>query len=259
MSNCSNVQVKPTAPVTLHLLAPRNSRRHNYLMPEEPTRERMFQPSSWLQLEPAVGQRAAWHRLSAAMRKINEALMDMDASEDDLLAAAARAEAYAEALEATRTGHQEWGFAESSIAGSPGVMLDRSPLIGLGNPVAPPLSCAIEDGRVIGRGTFGIQYEGPPGHVHGGFVAAAFDEMLGMAQSMTGHPGMTGTLTVRYRRPTPLHQDLRFEAWVDRVEGRKIFAAGRLSHGETLCAEAEGVFITVDFEALAKMRVRPTS
>jgi acyl-CoA thioesterase FadM len=79
-------------------------------------------------------------------------------------------------------------------------------------------------------------------------VAAAFDEALGMAQAMTGQPGMTGTLTVRYRRPTPLHTELHFRARVERVEGRKIFAAGTLHAGEVLCAEAEGVFITVDFE-----------
>ena len=216
----------------------------------------MFRPSSWLAAEPAVGQRAAWHRLSAAMRKINEALMDMDASEEDLLAAADRAEAYAVALEATRKGRQHWGFAESSVGGSPRVMLDRSPLIGLGNPVAPPLTFGVEGDRVVGSGTFGLQYEGPPGHVHGGFVAAAFDEVLGMAQSLTGRPGMTGTLTVKYRKPTPLHQDLRFVGWVDRVEGRKIFASSTLHHGETLCAEAEGIFVSVDFEAFARMQGR---
>ena len=65
-------------------------------------------------------------------------------------------------------------------------------------------------------------------------------------QSTTGQPGMTGTLTIRYRKPTPLDTDLRFEATVQRVEGRKIFAEGRLYAGDVLTAEAEGVFIAVD-------------
>ena len=208
-----------------------------------------FRPSTWLADGPPSGQRLAWHKLSAAMRKINEALMDMDAPEAALLAAAERAEAFAVSLEETRTGHSAWGFAEASVGGSPRMMLDRSPLIGLGNPVAPPLTFRQEGDHVEGTGTFGLQYEGPPGSVHGGFVAAAFDEVLGMAQSLTGRPGMTGTLTVRYRKPTPLHTDLRFVARVDRVEGRKIFASGELFAGETLCAEAEGIFISVDFAA----------
>jgi len=74
--------------------------------------------------------------------------------------------------------------------------------------------------------------------------------VLGFAQSMTGHPGMTGTLTIRYRKPTPLHRELRFEARVLRVEGRKIFTEGQLYAGDLLTAEAEGLFVSVD---LAKM------
>lgn len=213
-----------------------------------------FGKTSWVDTEPPTGQRLAWHKLSAAMRKINEALMDMDASEADLLAEAKLADQFASTLEATRTGRQHWGFAESSTSGSTRAMMDRSPIIGLGNPVAPPLTFRAEEDRVIGTGSFGLQYEGPPGCVHGGFIAAAFDEVLGMAQSMTGKPGMTGTLTIKYRRPTPLHQDLRFEARVDRVEGRKIFASGQLYAGATLCAEAEGIFVSVDFEAMRAAR-----
>ncbi len=214
----------------------------------------MFNPSSWTEAGPPTGQRMALHKLAAALRKINEALIDMDAAEEDLLAAAASAEQFAVRLEATRKGHHQWGFAESSTAPSTRVMLDRSPVIGLGNPVAPPLSFRAEDGKVVGTGSFGMQYEGPPGHVHGGFVAAALDELLGMAQTLSGKSGMTGTLTVRYRRPTPLYKQLTFTAWVDRIEGRKIFTSGTIHDGERLCAEAEGVFISVDFHAMKAMQ-----
>jgi acyl-coenzyme A thioesterase PaaI-like protein len=214
----------------------------------------MFNPSSWTEAGPPTGQRMALHKLAAALRKINEALIDMDAAEEDLLAAATSAEQFAVRLEATRKGHHQWGFAESSTAPSTRVMLDRSPVIGLGNPVAPPLSFRAEDGKVVGTGSFGMQYEGPPGHVHGGFVAAALDELLGMAQTLSGKSGMTGTLTVRYRRPTPLYKQLTFTAWVDRIEGRKIFTSGTIHDAETLCAEAEGVFISVDFHAMKAMQ-----
>ena len=59
---------------------------------------------------------------------------------------------------------------------------------------------------------------------------------------------MTGTLTIRYRRPTPLHTELRFEGVCERSEGRKIYTSGQLFAGETLCAEAEGLFISVGAE-----------
>ncbi|HMO96433.1 MAG TPA: PaaI family thioesterase [Tepidiformaceae bacterium] len=199
---------------------------------------------------PPEGQRAALHRLVAAMRNISEALTDMDASEEDLLAAAEAAEAFAMRLETTRKGHTQWGFAEAGPSGNVRAMFDRSPVIGLGNPVAAPLRMRIEGEQVVGIANFGAQYEGPPGHVHGGITAAAFDEVLGMAQARTGRPGMTGTLTIKYRQPTPLHREVVFRGWVDRIDGRKIFAAGTLHSGETLCAQPEGVFISVDFERL---------
>jgi hypothetical protein len=56
---------------------------------------------------------------------------------------------------------------------------------------------------------------------------------------------MTGTLTVRYRKPTPLRTDLRIEARCQRQEGRKIFAWAGIFHGDVLTAEAEGLFIEV--------------
>ena len=74
-----------------------------------------------------------------------------------------------------------------------------------------------------------------------------------------GHPGFTGTLTIRYRKPTPLHTELRFEAGVARVEGRKIFAKGQLFAGDLLTAEAEGIFVSVGperFQALVAERAR---
>ena len=51
---------------------------------------------------------------------------------------------------------------------------------------------------------FDFAYEGPPTCVHGGVIAETFDEVLGAANMVAGNPGMTGTLTVRYRKPTPL-------------------------------------------------------
>ena len=56
---------------------------------------------------------------------------------------------------------------------------------------------------------------------------------------------MTGTLTVRYRKPTPLRTDLRLEARCQRREGRKIFSWAGIYHGDTLTAEADGLFIEV--------------
>jgi acyl-coenzyme A thioesterase PaaI-like protein len=112
------------------------------------------------------------------------------------------------------------------------------------------------DDEVRGGVLWGAAYEGPPGCVHGGHIAAAFDEVLGMTQSLVGTPGMTGVLTIKYRSPTPLHTELTFSARVARVDGRKIFTEGALHNGDVLCAEAEGLFISVDFAKFEAMRAQ---
>jgi acyl-coenzyme A thioesterase PaaI-like protein len=198
-------------------------------------------------------RRREMRRVADAARALIERLVATRAPEDALARAADQLEAAVAELAAHPQGRTYEGFAESANAGDPHAFFEHSPLMGLANPLAPPLRLTIVDGRVHGEARFGSAYEGPPGSVHGGYVAAAFDEVLGMAQSLGGNPGMTGTLTIRYRRPTPLHADLRFEATFDGTERRKIFTSGRLFAGDDLCAEAEGIFITVGVAKFKEM------
>ena len=118
-------------------------------------------------------------------------------------------------------------------------------VVGLRNPAAPPL--VIEhhesgDGRVWSDFHLGAPYEGPPDLVHGGVSALVLDQLLGEAAGAGGRPGMTGTLTLRYRQATPLG-DLRAEAWIDRTEGIKTWSKGHLLGPEGVTVEAEGLFI----------------
>ena len=130
---------------------------------------------------------------------------------------------------------------------------ERSPFIGQANPVAPPMQVVFTEDAIEARVTLGSLYEGPPGCVHGGFVAALFDEVLGAAQVHSGRAGMTGRLTVHYRSPTPLDQELLLAARLVRAEGRKILCTATLHAGERLCAEAEGLFVTIDPERVRSM------
>jgi acyl-coenzyme A thioesterase PaaI-like protein len=127
-------------------------------------------------------------------------------------------------------------------------------MLGRANPLAPPLNLWFSEDAVHGSTVFEAAYEGPPGCVHGGYIAAAFDEVLGSAQSLGGKPGMTGRLTVHYRSPTPLRTDVRFEGRVVDVSGRKTLTRGTLHDGDRLCAEAEGLFIAIDLAKMAELR-----
>ena len=222
-----------------------------------------------LELTP---QRLAFRKVAAEMRAIIESLTATAATADELDAAADELAGIAEVLRAHPKGRPYEGFAEianaltndeppterlAALAAELYATFDHSPFIGLANPLSPPLSLRLESDRVVGTATFGSAYEGPPGCVHGGYVAAAFDETLGSAQALSGIQGMTAYLHVDYRSPTPLHKELRLAAWVDRVDRRKVFCKGTIHVGDALCAEAEGLFVGMDpdkFRSLLEAR-----
>jgi acyl-coenzyme A thioesterase PaaI-like protein len=110
------------------------------------------------------------------------------------------------------------------------------------------------DGRrgVEGRARLGCAYEGPPLGVHGGWVAALLDELLGTLQGLAEVKCVTATLKIRYRNITPIDEDLRLEGWVDKDRGRIIIARGTCRAGDTLTADAEGVFVRVNFGEIQK-------
>jgi acyl-coenzyme A thioesterase PaaI-like protein len=186
-------------------------------------------------------------RLADAMRAVIETLVATGAPTDLVAAAADDLERIAARFAGIPTDPAYEGYRETANQGDdPHASFELSPFIGRANPLAPPIVLSQEGDEVIGHVVFGSAYEGPPGCVHGGYVAAAFDEVLGATQSLSGAPGMTGTLTVRYRSPTPLHAPLVMRAHIREIDGRKIFVDGTVHVGDRLCAEAEGIFISID-------------
>jgi hypothetical protein len=202
--------------------------------------------AGWLDDETTPEAVAEEKRLADELRRIIHRLVLVRPDAEDLRRAADGAQRFADELDRLRP---RAGAGEVSEAGlRPNDPIRHSPLSGTSNPLAPPMvSWQIRDGedgpqgrRTEGTVRFGAAYEGPPRHVHGGLVAAMFDELLGRSQLV---PGFTGSLTIWYRRPTPLDRDLQLCAWVDRVEGRKRWLRGTCHLDGVLLCEAEGLFI----------------
>jgi acyl-coenzyme A thioesterase PaaI-like protein len=201
----------------------------------------------------ATGVWAAKRELAAALRELVAQVPGTAAGEAELRALAPLVrEAVARFAAAGRATAK--GDTQVLYAGMEN-FLETGPLAGFSNPLSPPLEFRIDrEARVVrGRGRFGPAYEGAPGVVHGGFVAAALDEILGLATVFSGGPGMTRELTVRYLRPTPIDVDLELVARFDRAEGRRIFCSAEVEAAGVRTAEAVGLFTGVGGEKFAAL------
>lgn len=196
-------------------------------------------------LDPeARKRRQLKHDLAGQVRRVAENVAMLEALECDpatMQDVIDRARDLADALQ-DLPDFRKYGGAALGPSGA-SALDERSPISGQGNPIAPPMHLECDGVTTWGHATYGVAYEGPPLHLHGGWVIAAFDELLGVAQAVSGQPGMTGTITIRLRAPTPLDQRIDYEGWVDRVEGRKTFARGEARLDGRVLAEADAVFI----------------
>jgi acyl-coenzyme A thioesterase PaaI-like protein len=189
------------------------------------------------------------NRLAAAIRRISALAVGTPLHDDAVAAAADHIAGIADTLELGAE-RAKLPRSQPDRSGHPQDFFATSPMIGYANPISPPVEVwgvVGENGQreIRGRVTFDYPYEGPPTCVHGGIIAELFDELLGSANIIANRAGMTGTLTVRYRKPTPLLAPLDVVARLTGTEGRKIFAWGGLYHEGVLTAEAEGIFIEV--------------
>lgn len=192
---------------------------------------------------PDEGARAAKHRLVDETKRLIDlvALLEVDAADAAALDELAAAVAAVADRVAPLPSHRATGLAQAS--GGDHALAERSPFSGRSNPLAAPMTITVDGERTTAVATYSAAYEGPPATLHGGFVAAAFDDLLGVAQMASGDAGFTGTLTVKMRRPTPLHTPIQYEAGVTEKRGRKIVCWGRSTAEGELVAEAECLFI----------------
>jgi hypothetical protein len=185
----------------------------------------------------------ASRQLADALRKIIARLAVVRPPAEQLRRAAVVAEAFADQLDTLPERSRSWEVSEAGLL--PRDFVRFSPVSGPSNPIAPPLMMHVVgepngEHHIEGEITFGPAYEGPPGHCHGGWVAAMFDELLGFVQMA---PGFTAYLKVDYRAPTPLNRELALRGWIERITGRKRLIRGTCSLDGVLLAEAEGLFI----------------
>lgn len=190
--------------------------------------------------EQIADERRIFGGLTDSIRALNEASLLTTVEHDEAVSIRAEIDALTQRLRA------------SCVEGPFGVAVTQdgevrghgNAVVGLRNPHAVPL--VIErsgDGRAWSHFELNGLFEGPPTLVHGGITALILDQIFGEAAADGGHAGMTGTLTLTYRRGTPLGK-CSAEAWIDKVEGVKTHVRGEMRDADgNATVEGHGIFI----------------
>ena len=205
----------------------------------------------WNQQEiPPGPQHIQRRRIGAAMNSIMDKLIRLDADLDQITELADQFEGLEKQIsEYGRMDQMEIFKRFLNKEGSEEDALnitDYDILTGLSSPLNLPMKTWIDGDKVRGEVRAGLQYQGPPGRIHGGMVAAIFDVLLAQTQAIAKVMGFTGTLKIKYLKATPLNTDLTLEAEVIRLEGRKLFNRGIIMANGEVTAEAEGIWIQAD-------------
>ena len=199
----------------------------------------------------------AWRekrRLAAAIRKLTELCVVTDAEAHVLGESADKIEQQVRLLSQEKRTTFVDAFQKRIYHREPEVYADRSVLVGLANPVAPPLRLEYVDGVSIGTVVFNEVFSGAPGMLHGGILASVFDQILGHQLLNRGIGALTVNLEVQFHQPTLIERELRFEGNLESQEGRRFILHGSCMDGEMLTAEAKAVFIQVPRGVFEKAR-----
>lgn len=200
---------------------------------------------------PEPGSRAVLHReLGAALAQLNGQLLRLDASDEDLQGYIDQVKTLQAAV--AQHGQRDYGTILHRLHEGEGSaddvtdLVDFEILTGKASAMSPPLELWLEEGKVKGRATFGLAFQGPPGRVHGGVLGLALDIVLAKTQDLVEQIGVTGTLNIRYLAGTPIQAPVEFEAGPVRIEGRKLICEGSVwSEGKQTVA-VEGIWISTN-------------
>jgi acyl-coenzyme A thioesterase PaaI-like protein len=108
--------------------------------------------------------------------------------------------------------------------------------------------------QLFAKAWFGARTMGPPGHVHGGAMAATLDEAMGAAAWMNNHPCVAATITISFLAMLPIDTETIVEARIDRVEGRKIHLSSTLTGPSgRIVAQGTALFIVLKDEQRASL------
>ena len=104
----------------------------------------------------------------------------------------------------------------------------------------------VNEGKTRGKFVLGSRYGGGAGFAHGGIIALLLDEAMGKISKLTEELAVTAELSVEYRMPVPLTEEILVEGWQESEKGRNRFRIGEIKDAAgNLLARGRGRFVVV--------------
>ena len=113
----------------------------------------------------------------------------------------------------------------------------------------------LEGDELLGIFTPRVEHQGYPGRLHGGVASMVLDETMGRAVNLEDRDawGVTLQLSVKYRKPVPLDQDIRVIARIAKDSGRMFEGTGEIVLEDgTVAVEAHGKYLRLPIDRIVE-------
>src|SRR5215467_1356732 len=104
-----------------------------------------------------------------------------------------------------------------------------------------------DEQRTRGKFLLGPNYAGGAGFAHGGIIAVLLDEAMGKISKLTEERAVTAELSVEYKKPVPVNEEIIVEGWQESEEGRNRFRVGEIRDAKgNLLARGKARFVVIN-------------
>lgn len=111
--------------------------------------------------------------------------------------------------------------------------------------------------RIRGKFRLGAEYQGGKGFVHGGIIAMLLDEVMAKVSRFAQDHAVTAEMTVEYRKPVPVGEEIVVEGWEVERDGRVRNREGEIrSASGVVLARGRGRFIEISRERFEQNAAR---
>jgi uncharacterized protein (TIGR00369 family) len=109
-----------------------------------------------------------------------------------------------------------------------------------------PFELDLDARRTRGKFALGANYAGGGGFAHGGIIAVVLDEAMGKLSKLTGERAVTAEMSVEYKKPVAIDQEIVVEGWQEEEQGRNRFRTAEIRDLQgNLLARGKGRFVVV--------------